>query len=290
MTQISMNSAQPYILQALLEMGPEKSHLPKDVIKKVISLMAGTSIDNDAEATKKACSACANGAFSLRQRGCAVAADRGWRITEVGISVASGKVPMPPMPSSTVVRVKNGISIPVTGETETKVAVHPVAPMVSAPVEVVPVVTPKVVPSDGTSDWTKDEDVLTLIVSNTRCFGSWSPNHPECGKCPLSNRCRDAQAVSIAFLAHQMKGQPDPVDEKVRNLHAEIANSVGPTKARTKIGDPNGVPLRSPRDGVCRRSGASYKTGDRVIYIRGEGIVREDAISTDKPAAEQPSN
>lgn len=312
--RITMGTTQVPILKVMLRLGADDSHAAGAVTQEVIESYARDhGLNLDAAAKLAAKHAVANAAMELRQKGCLAPEARAWRLTPVGLSVAKGDVPLPKRPangspirvnsvrkSSPDVAAEDGASV--EGETPTEASSPPENPVtIPAPVRrslpVAPVEsveelafridsTPRAVSVSATvvqipmmdvsgDKWVTDSIIRGAVAANQSCFGSWHPNHPECGACALNPWCRNAQATTLSLLGERL--HKDEVLEVTKNLHSAVGTALNGTTPRAHAAFTEGVPMRASFDGICALTGQSYAKGDSVILRPGAGVHRADA-------------
>ena len=301
--RITMGASEVFILRALLSEGADSAHTASAITALVITAMGGDVLDEVKRNAAKA--AIANGASSLRQRGCMVSEGRAWRITESGVRVARNEIPLPKIPAGDGLKVR--VNSPRKDQKPTQAPTAPSAPettvqrLADSPPAPDPVPSvnvpatprlpsPQVVPSTervvdlaaqvqvprtSLVNWPNDPVLRGLVTTNLRCFGGWHSTDPECGACVLAVHCRQAQGKSMGILAQQISA--DEVLETTKALHTAMGTAISKSLPRTRAELIPGHPMIASNDGVCCRSGPAYKKGDQVIYYENEGVGRADA-------------
>lgn len=295
--RITMGASEVFILRALLSEGADSAHTASAITTLVITAMGGDALDEVKRNAAKA--AIANGASTLRQRGCMVSEGRAWRITESGVRVARNEIPLPkispgdglkvrvnsprkdqkptqiPAPETTVQRLADNPSDPVPSVDVPMTPRVPSPPVAPSTERVVDLAAQVQVPRTSLVNWPNDPVLRGLVTTNLRCFGGWHSTDPECGACVLAVHCRQAQGKSMGILAQQISA--DEVLETTKALHTAMGTAISKSLPRTRAELIPGHPMIASNDGVCCRSGQAYKKGDQVIYYENEGVGRADA-------------
>jgi hypothetical protein len=137
-------------------------------------------------------------------------------------------------------------------------------------------------------EWLKDDGLRGMVIETSDCFGAYSAKAQPCGECPLAGWCRNMKASTLTLLASKLQTAkpeaPEPVSKATAKLDAAVSAANSPSAPRVPS-KPEGSVMRAPNDTTCSKTGKAIAKGDKVVYVRGLGIVLASEVGDATPSA-----
>jgi hypothetical protein len=279
------------VLKRLKESGPV------DVATVTAEILKDMGLPQKMAEEKEVRNAINNAKFALNVgvRDCLASEKGKWTITDIGLAaVESGTIP-PDKRGKNKGKAEGGAPKAASSKKSTKKAAAADASSEGDPGPPAPVVEkPKAKPrlsivgpeTAAEESWVHDEEIRTLVVANTPCYGSYSPIAKECGKCPLRGHCGDALARMLTGIAEAISAEANQRTVIPGSIVADVgvagaaALTPGPRKAAT-----TGKPLKIFVDGaICARTFNPLPKGSNAYYIPGVGNVSFEGLTDEERA------